>query len=56
MFGVMAHAAATELIQLKIAGRSGQLTDVGIDHVGVLLGLMLTWKWWSAETSTGPDT
>jgi VanZ family protein len=49
MFLVMAHAAATELIQRQVAGRSGQLTDVGLDHVGVLFGLLLSWKWWSAD-------
>ncbi len=47
LFFVMAHGTATELIQLYVAGRSGQLHDVAFDHAGVLLGLLLSWRWWS---------
>jgi VanZ family protein len=47
LFVIMAHAPATELIQLQVEGRSGELLDVGWDHLGIGLGLLLTWKWWS---------
>ena len=45
---LMAHATVTELIQLHITNRTGQLEDVGLDHVGLLLGMLCTWKWWTA--------
>ena len=47
LFFVMAHGTATELIQLKVSNRSGTLEDVGLDNLGVLLGLAVGWKWWS---------
>jgi len=50
MFLLMAHATVTELIQeatFDVAGRSGELHDVGFDHLGVALGVMLSWKWWT---------
>jgi hypothetical protein len=48
LFVIMAHAPATELLQLNIQGRTGKLLDVGFDHLGIGLGLLLTWRWWSA--------
>lgn len=48
LFVIMAHAPATELLQLNIQGRTGALRDVGLDHLGIGLGLLFTWKWWSA--------
>jgi hypothetical protein len=45
LFIIMAHAPVTELIQLRVEGRTGSLHDVGLDHLG--LGLVLSWKWWS---------
>jgi VanZ family protein len=51
LFVVMAHAPATELLQQLMAsytGRTGALADVGFDHLGVALGLVVSWKWWSA--------
>jgi VanZ family protein len=47
VFVIMAHATATELIQLCIPSRTGSLQDVGIDNLGIGLGLLLSWKWWS---------
>jgi hypothetical protein len=47
LFVIMAHAPATELLQLNIRGRTGTLRDVGLDHLGIGLGLLLTWRWWS---------
>jgi hypothetical protein len=51
VFFLMAHASVTEMGQaamreLHWAQRTGKLTDVGLDHLGVLIGLLLSWKWW----------
>jgi VanZ family protein len=40
------HAAGTEFGQLFIPGRTGRLADVFIDHIGLFLGLVFTWKRW----------
>jgi hypothetical protein len=50
MFFVMGHATLTEVLQYSIEclGRSGELLDVGLDNVGILIGTLLTWKWWTA--------
>ncbi len=40
------HAAGTEFGQLFVPDRYGQLSDVLIDHVGLVLGVALTWKRW----------
>jgi VanZ family protein len=40
------HAAGTELLQRWVPDRTGSLTDVGIDHLGILLGLACTWAAW----------
>ena len=48
VFFVTAHGTATELLQLHTPlHRTGCLEDVGLDNLGVGLGLLLTWKWWS---------
>jgi hypothetical protein len=48
LFFVMAHGTVTELLQLhSTTHRTGCLEDVGLDHLGVALGLLVTWKWWS---------
>lgn len=36
-------ALSDETIQLFVAGRSGQVTDVWIDSFGVVCGLLVTW-------------
>ncbi len=43
------HAAATELFQRWVPERTGSLTDVGIDHLGILLGLLCTWTAWRSR-------
>jgi hypothetical protein len=48
LFVVMAHGTVTELLQRLTETRSGLLTDVGLDHLGVALGLLVSWKWWTA--------
>jgi VanZ family protein len=40
------HAAGTEYCQQFIPGRTGLVSDVLLDHIGLLLGLALTWKRW----------
>jgi hypothetical protein len=58
VFGLAAHGTATELLQWALANytqRTGQLTDVGLDHLGVALGLLISWKWWSAADAPAGD-
>jgi VanZ family protein len=45
------HADATELGQLLVPGRHGDLRDVAFDHVGLLIGLALSWRWWRTPPS-----
>jgi VanZ family protein len=40
------HGMATEYVQTFVPERHGSWVDVGIDHLGIALGLMLSWKWW----------
>jgi VanZ family protein len=40
------HAAGTEYLQQFVPERVPSLRDVGIDHVGIVLGLAVSWKWW----------
>ena len=50
VFGVMAHAAVTEMLQETLAEyyhRGGSLSDVCLDQAGILVGLLLGWKWWT---------
>ncbi|MCI0643130.1 MAG: VanZ family protein [Gemmataceae bacterium] len=47
---LLVHPTVTELLQLEV-GRTGLLTDVALDQVGVALGLALSWKWWFENTS-----
>lgn len=46
MFFMAAHAAGTEFAQLYVPGRSGLVSDVGLDLIGVSLGCAVTWRWW----------
>jgi hypothetical protein len=44
---VLGHGILTEFLQwLLPTGRTGCVEDVGLDWLGVLLGLAVTWKWW----------
>lgn len=49
MLFIMAHGTLTELGQSLVPGRVGALLDVGIDNAGVLLGVLLSWKWWTSD-------
>lgn len=39
-FATVCYAASDEIHQLFVPGRSGMITDVGVDAVGTLLGLL----------------
>jgi hypothetical protein len=47
---LMAHGTITELIQLHVPGRSGSLHDVALDQLGITLGMLASWKWWTAPS------
>lgn len=47
LFFLMAHASATEWVQLHLANRTGTVTDVVLNHLGVLAGLVMSWRWWA---------
>jgi len=40
------HGAATEYLQHFVAGRNPSLRDVGLDLLGLVLGVALTWRLW----------
>lgn len=42
---LMFHGAATELIQAQLPYRDGNPRDAALDALGVVLGILLTWKW-----------
>lgn len=46
------HAAGTEFGQLYVPGRHGAVSDVAIDHIGLVLGAALTWKRWRQSDSS----
>jgi VanZ family protein len=53
MLFLMGHATATELLQAALeeyCHRGGSLADVGYDHLGILLGAVISWKWWMRDS------
>jgi len=40
------HAGATEVGQLFVPGRTGSIRDVALDHIGLLIGVAISWRWW----------
>jgi VanZ family protein len=46
MLLMAAHAAGTEFIQ-QFVERGSSVRDVVLDLIGVTLGCLLTWKWWT---------
>lgn len=42
---VSLHGMATEYVQ-QFVGRYSSLRDVGLDHLGIVLGFIFTWKRW----------
>jgi hypothetical protein len=47
-FGLMTHATLTEMLQylVEFIHRSGSLSDVALDHLGIAIGMSVSWKWW----------
>jgi hypothetical protein len=57
MFFLMLHAWGSEMLQLALAPycfRTGSLTDVGLDVIGIVIGVGLSWKWWTRESPSEP--
>jgi VanZ family protein len=48
------HGCLTEYFQTFVPLRTGSWIDVGIDHLGILLGLLLSWKWWRNGANPTP--
>jgi len=51
MFFLMGHAWGSEYLQellQSICFRGGKLSDVGFDIIGIVIGVALSWKWWTA--------
>ena len=42
---VSLHAFLTEYLQ-QYVDRTSSLADVGLDHLGLALGLAVSWRWW----------
>jgi VanZ family protein len=42
------HAVATEFLQRFTPTRTGSLRDVGLDCLGLAIGLAVSWRWWRA--------
>jgi VanZ family protein len=40
------HAFATEFGQQYFITRHPSVRDAGLDHIGMLLGVLATWHWW----------
>ena len=55
IFCLMVHATLTEIAQvvLHAFGRSGTLQDVAWDHLGIAIGIAVSWRWWVRNDSTG---
>lgn len=52
MFFLMLHAWGTEMLQEALhdwCHRGGTLSDVGFDVIGIVLGVAVSWKWWTRE-------
>lgn len=49
---LLAHGVVTEWIQEQLPYRSGLLRDAALDHLGVLLGLAASWRWWTSGPSS----
>ncbi len=44
------HALGTEFFQTFVPERYPSWTDVGWDHIGIVLGLILSWGWWTKHS------
>ncbi|HYV36820.1 MAG TPA: VanZ family protein [Gemmataceae bacterium] len=57
IFFLMMHGTTTEVLQrvLEFLGRTGKLLDVAMDHLGVAIGMVLTWKLWTKKDDIEAD-
>jgi VanZ family protein len=44
------HALGTEFFQYFVPYRYPSWTDVGWDHIGIIWGIILSWRWWAQES------
>ena len=49
---LLIHGPVTELIQRFASNRSGRFLDVGLDYLGIVIGLVLTWRFWVNRDGT----
>jgi VanZ family protein len=49
------HAFGTEFFQQFVPERGPSLRDVGIDHIGIAIGLALSSRWWLQLHKTPPQ-
>jgi VanZ family protein len=54
MYFLMLHAGATEFTQLHLVYRSGLLMDVMFDSLGIALGVLASWRYWTAPELPRP--
>jgi VanZ family protein len=57
MFFLMIHATGSELLQDALKShfhRTGELRDVGFDNLGILIGVIVSWKWWTRPDAEPP--
>jgi hypothetical protein len=51
---LVGHGLLTEYLQYltyEFFHRTGKWSDVGLDCIGIVLGIALTWKWWLAPSN-----
>ena len=44
---LMAHAVGTEWAQTFVPARSGSLRDAALDQLGISIGVLLSYRWWT---------
>jgi VanZ family protein len=52
LLGLVLHALGSEVAQGFVPPRTASWVDAAFDLVGIVLGVILTWKWWAAA---GPE-
>ncbi len=53
---LLAHGPLTEFVQCYVPLRFGSLADVGLDSLGIVVGLLLTRPWWLEAFHSTPDS
>jgi len=49
------HGIGTEFLQQYVPSRHSQFIDVLIDHLGLALGMALSWKCWFPSSAVAPQ-